>query len=161
MFKWCKKIISLHKLENISQTIHSYIFRHCGRGSASLCKVHSSARFRMDCPVTAIVVDLTVQRLGGDDPGGRAPPLKRVWSFHTSLDLFTWSWFAILCWLTYLYTAAIQDICGWKIQRIGPLCSSGLWWPRICSCACNTLCKDILFWTWIAVVVIGICSATF
>lgn len=84
-----QKIILLHKLENISQTIHSSIFRHHGCGSASLCEVHSSARFRVDCPVTAVVVDLTVQRLGGDDPGGGAPPLKRVWGFHTSLDLFS------------------------------------------------------------------------
>lgn len=101
MFKWCKKIISLHKIGNISQTIHPYILRHHGGGSASFCEVHSSARFRMDCSVTPIVVDLTVQGFSGDDPRGGAPPLKGVWSFHAFLDLFPWSWFAILCGLTY------------------------------------------------------------
>lgn len=101
MFKWCKKIISLHKIGNISQTIHPYILRHHGGGSASFCEVHSSARFRVDCSVTPIVVDLRVQGFSGDDPRGGAPPLKGVWSFHAFLDLFPWSWFAILCGLTY------------------------------------------------------------
>lgn len=84
-----QKIISLHRLENISQTIHSYIFRHHGCGSASFCKVNGGARLGMAFPVTAIVVDLTVQLFGGDNPGGGAPPLKRIRSFHTFLDLFT------------------------------------------------------------------------
>jgi hypothetical protein len=84
-----QKIILLLKLENISQTIHPNIFRHHSCGSASFCKVNSGAGFGMDRPVTTIVVDLTVQWLSGDDPGGGAPPLKRIWSFHTFLDLFT------------------------------------------------------------------------
>lgn len=84
-----QKIISLHRLENISQTVHSYIFRHHGCGSASFCKVNCGAGFGMNCPVTAIVVDLTVQWFSGDDPGGGAPPLKRIRSFHTFLNLFT------------------------------------------------------------------------
>lgn len=84
-----QKIISLHRLENISQTVHSYIFRDHGCGSASFCKVNCSAGFGMNSPVTAIVVDLTVQWFSGDDPGGGAPPLKRIGSFHTFLNLFT------------------------------------------------------------------------
>ena len=55
----------------------------------SLCKVNSGAGFGMHCPVFAIVVDLTVQWFSGNDPGGRAPPLKRIGSFHSFLDLFT------------------------------------------------------------------------
>lgn len=84
-----QKIISLHGLENISQTVHSYIFRHHSCGSTTFCKVNGGARFGMNSPVTAIVVDLTVQWFSGDDPGGGAPPLKRIGSFHTFLDLFT------------------------------------------------------------------------
>lgn len=83
-----QKIISLHKIENISQTIHPHILRHHGGGSAPFCEVHSSAGFRMACSVTPIVVDLTVQGFSGDDPRGGAPPLKGVGSFHAFLDLF-------------------------------------------------------------------------
>ena len=84
-----QKIISLHRFENISQTVHPYIFRHHRRGGASVCKVNSGAGFGMHCPVFAIVVDLTVQWFSGNDPGGGAPPLKRIGSFHSFLDLFT------------------------------------------------------------------------
>lgn len=89
---------------SISQAVHPCVLRdHCG-GSAPLCKVHSSAGFGGHCLLTAVVVDLAVQRLRGDDPRGRTPPLQRVRSFHTFLDLLSWAWFAILWGVTYWRT---------------------------------------------------------
>lgn len=86
---------------SISQAVHPCVLRyHCG-GSASFCKVNGSAGFGVDSLVAAVVVDLAVQRLGGDDPRGRTPPLQGVRSFHTFLDLFSWAWFAVLRGVTY------------------------------------------------------------
>jgi len=54
--------------QSISQAVHSCILRHHCGGSASFRKVNSSAGFGVNCAVTAVIVDLAVQRLSGDDP---------------------------------------------------------------------------------------------
>ena len=76
----------------------------------------------MHCPVTAVIVDLAVQRLSGDDPCRRTPSLQWVRSFHTFLDLFSWARFAVLWGVTYWTTTttsrkiALQERTEWTAQ---------------------------------------------
>lgn len=101
LFQITQKKRSFVGFWSVSQAVHPCVLGDHGGGSAPLGKVHSSAGLGGHRLLAAVVVDLAVQRLRGDDPRRRTPSLERVRSFHSFLDLLSWAWFAILWGLTY------------------------------------------------------------